>query len=133
MKHKDKINWMIQYAHNNKVRLELEGECGLFRECVGILADNGNYPDYEWHDEETYKRIDNNGKVFTPKDAYHKHPCVSVLGRGKEAESQLYEWLKWFDDNCFIVETGIHDWKEKEYDDLDLILGKHEYARMVKK
>lgn len=128
MKHKDKIDWMIKWAHNNKVILNLEGECGFGRECVGILALNDCYPDYEWYDDE-HKRIDKNGDVWIPKDAYHKHECVAVLGRGEKAESQLYDWLKWFDDNNFKVEIV----DRKCLHALELFLGRHRHARMVKK
>ena len=103
MTHEEKIEWMIKWAHKNKVVLNLEGECGFGRECVGIIS-HDNYPDYEWYDGND-ARIDNNGEVWTPNDAYHKHPCVAVLGRGEVAEEQLYDWLKWFDENNFKVEV----------------------------
>jgi hypothetical protein len=119
--HEDKIQWMINWAHRNKVRLELEGECGFGRECVGILADSGSYPDYD--DCEC---------TYIPEDAYHKHPCVAVLGRGEKAESQLYEWLKWFEDNNFTVEAGMNESFEALHP-VDMLLGKQYYARMVKK
>jgi hypothetical protein len=130
MKHKEKIDWMIKWAHENRLRLELEGECGFGRECVGVCADIVGYPDYEWSDDETYERLDKNGDVWTPKDAYHKYPCVAVLGRGPIAEGQLYEWLKWFADNNFTVETGMS--KKKNYHPIEIIMGKHQYARMVR-
>lgn len=107
MKHEEKISWMIMWAHKNKVVLDLEGECGFGRECVGVSA-NGNYPDYMWYNKD-YDREDNNGDVWCPDDAYHKHTCVAVLGRGEHAEAQLYDWLKWFDDNGFVVEQSLKD------------------------
>lgn len=130
MEHQEKIDWMIQWAHKNKLRLELEGECGFGRECVGVLADTVGYPDYKWSDNETWERLDKNGDVWVPEDAYHKHPCVAVLGRGTAAESQLYEWLKWFDDNKFSVETGMSEKKNLHL--IEIVMGKHKYARMVK-
>jgi hypothetical protein len=102
MNHKEKIKWMIKWAHENKVVLDLEGECGFGRECVGIVL-NGSFPEYEWYDDE-YNEISGND-VWTPKDAYHKSPCVAVLGRGEFAEKQLYDWLKWFDDNNYKVSS----------------------------
>jgi len=130
MRHQDKINWMIQWAHKNKLRLELEGECGFGRECVGVVADTVGYPDYEWSDDKTWERLDENGEVWTPEDAYHKHPCVAVLGRGVDVEGQLYDWLKWFEANNFVVETG--QTKKKNLNSIHIMLGKHRYARMVK-
>jgi len=102
MKHTDKIEWMKNYANELGVELNLEGSCGLGRECVGIVA-HDKYPDYEWYNED-YDEISGNGDVWYPEDAYHKHPCVAVLGRGEEAESQLYDWLVWFKENNFKLE-----------------------------
>lgn len=117
MKHKDKIDWMILWAHKNKCILELEGECGIGRECVGILAGN-SYPDYS-------------DEVWVPEDAYHKHDCVAVLGRGESAESQLYQWLKWFEDNGYTVEETLRD--ISNMDRIELILGGTTQSRMIKK
>lgn len=129
MTHEQKIEWMAVWAAKNGVQLVLEGECGFGRECVGILVD-GSYPDYEWEDED-WERIDGNGDVWTPEGAYHKHPCVAVLGRGENAEAQLYDWIKWFDDNGFKVETGNQP-VAPGLGMLAIALGKHRYARMVK-
>ena len=120
---------MAEFAMKNKAAITLEGECGFGRECVGLLV-NGTYPDYEWTDEN-YDRVDPNGDVWTPENAYHKHPCVAVLGRGEEAEAQLYEWLKWFDDNGFVADevantkTNLHP--------IELMMGKATEKRMVKR
>jgi len=129
MTHEDKIEWMSVWAAKHGVKLELEGECGFGRECVGITTE-GHFPDYEWDDED-YERIDENGEVWTPEDAYHKHPCVAVLGRGEDAEAQLYDWLKWFDGNNFTVETGDQT-MDPALGAIGFMMGKHRYARMVK-
>ena len=130
MTHQEKIEWMAMWAVRNNAQLTLEGECGFGRECVGILV-NGSYPEYTWSNEKTWAREDSNGDVWTPKDAYHKHDCVAVLGRGEAAEAQLYDWLKWFDDNGFKVETGaakpIH-----RLDPIEIMLGRHHYQHMVR-
>ncbi len=125
-----KVEWMAVWAAKNNAALKLKGECGLGRECVGIVVGE-LYPDYEWYDEETYNRIDKNGDIWTPEDAYHKHPCVAVLGRGKQAEAQLYEWLKWFDNNGFKIEEGEVK-RDTPFRPIELMIGKHRYARMVK-
>jgi hypothetical protein len=104
MNHKDKIQWLETWCKGQGVNLVLEGQCGFGRECVGISI-HEHYPDYVWYDEETYDRADDNGDMFIPEDAYHKHDCVAVLGRGKKAEAQLYDWIKWFDENGFNVVT----------------------------
>lgn len=106
MTHAEKIEWMKKWCEENGLALTLEGECGFGRECVGVLASNACYPDYAWHNYDgDYERLDNNGDVWVPEDAYHKHDCVAVLGRGEKAEAQLYDWLKWFQDNKFIHEV----------------------------
>jgi hypothetical protein len=134
MTHKKKIEWMALWAAKNDVKLDLKGEVGFGRECVGISR-HEIYPDYNWYDKKTWNRIDKNGEVWTPENAYHKHPCVAVLGRGKVAEEQLYDWLKWFDDNGFIIESGDVPRKDWQIDDpvLVMVMGQDRYARMVKK
>ena len=87
MEHSKKIEWMYKYCIENNVVLTLEGECGFGRECVGILL-NGAYPDY-------------NDEVWVPEDAYHKHPCVAVLGREESSVDQLFLWLQWFKENNY--------------------------------
>ena len=88
MKNKDQaFQWMASYCATLGATLSLDGECGIGRDCVGILV-NGTYPDYEWYSEPDYERADNNGEVWTPADAYHKHSCVAVLGHGETAETQ---------------------------------------------
>lgn len=131
MNHQEKIEWMAVWCAKNKLQLELEGECGFGRECVGVISD-GSYPDYQWYDPSTYERADKNGDVWTPEDAYHKHECVAVLGRGEVAEAQLYDWLKWFDDNDFVFESGDQPLRPEE-GIFGLLLGRNRYKRMVKK
>lgn len=130
MTREEKMQWMAVWAAKSGLQLELKGECGFGRECVGVIVGD-NFPDYEWHNA-AYERVDGNGDVWTPNDAYHKHPCVAVLGRGEEAESQLYEWLKWFDENGFKLETGLCP-VDPAMADLAILMGKHRYARMVRK
>lgn len=126
----DKLQYMKDWCFRNKCVLELEGECGFGRECVGILV-NDIYPDYRWYDEKTYARLDINGEVWIPEDAYHKHECVAVLGRGESSEDQLYQWLKWFDDNNFKLETGSQE-VNPSLGYIAYLLGQDKYARMVK-
>jgi len=126
MNHSEKIVWMHKYCSDNGLKLDLEGECGFGRECVGITLD-GTFPDYEWYDDK-WEEVSGNGDVWTPEDAYHKHPCVAVLGRGEDQEGQLYDWLKWFDDNNFKVESG----EQPCISQIEMMLGRNTYKRMVK-
>ena len=127
MNHADKITWMKDYATRNNVVLELEGSVGFGRECVGISRSE-TYPDYQWYNDDYEPQA--NEIEFLPTDAYHKHPCVAVLGRGEVAESQLYEWLKWFDDNGYEVVTAKSD--KPINHPIELLMGKDKTHRMVK-
>jgi hypothetical protein len=126
MTREEKITWMAVWAAKNGFALELEGEVGFGRECVGILS-HDTYPDYMWFDDK-YKRLDNNGDVWIPENAYHKHHCVAVLGRGEGAEDQLYQWLRWFDEQGFKKETG----STGKTDMVSMIFGQHMYHRLVR-
>ena len=131
MTHNKKITWMALWAVKNNCQLSLEGHVGFGRECVGIIAD-GNYPDYAWYNSDSYEREDKNGDVWRPNGAYHKHDCVAVLGRGEAAEAELYEWLKWFDRNNFKIETGSLPIKKGFAGQMQIMMGQHVYARMVR-
>lgn len=136
MTHDEKLLWMTKWARDHDMTLTLTGQCGFGRECIGIEIED-HYPDYHWYEEDPKKgfaQLDQNGHVWTPPDAYHKHECVAVLGRGEKAEAQLYDWLKWFDDNGFVLEKG--DNPKANYEALGpiaIVMGKHRYARMVRK
>lgn len=132
MTHQEKLEWMAVYAARNGLQLQLAGECGFGRECVGVLK-HDKYPDYEWYSEPDYERADSNGDIWVPPDAYRKHPCVAVLGRGEAVESQLYDWLKWFEDNRFEVQTGKQELDPRIPLAFSIALGKDRYVRMVKK
>lgn len=94
----ERINWMEKWAKKNRLKLDLDATCGFARPCVGIKTMD-TFPDYEWHDKG--ERSDENGNVWIPERAYHKHPCVAVLGTDEESICQLYDWLKWFDKHNF--------------------------------
>ena len=120
MKHAKKIEWMHRWCQKQGLTLNLEGECGFGRACVGV-SNEGTYPSYSWDGSMQY--------VWKPEGAYHKYPCVAVLGRGEEAEAKLYDWLKWFDKEGFVYKHGDN---EGEFDAIHMILGHHRYHRMVK-
>lgn len=125
----EKISWMRDWAERNGAELTLNGSCGFFRDCVGIRV-KGLYPDYNWYDDE-YNRVDTNGEVWSPDLAYHKHPCVAVLGHGTESIEQLYMWIQWFDNNGFVLEQEVLP--EDGLNEVQIMFGKNKIARMVKK
>lgn len=123
-----KIAWLEEWCKKEGLHLVLEGECGFGRDCVGVISsDEDAYPDYTWYDAE-YNRADTNGKVWTPENAYHKHPCTAVLGRGDDAIGQLYVWCKWFEDNDFHYEVVSVVCTEP----FGLALGRDKQHRMVR-
>lgn len=127
----ERITWMAVWAAKHGVTLNLEGTIGFGRECVSI-SKSGNCPSYEEYDDD-FNRSDKNGEVWKPDNAYHKGPYVAVLGRGEEAERQLYEWLQWFDANGFVIESGDRPLDPNIPAALSILLCKHTYCAMVKK
>jgi hypothetical protein len=87
------IVYLTEWAARYRCSLQLNGQVGFGRDCVGILND-GTYVDY----------ADAPG-IWTPEDAYHKHDCIAVLGHDDAALTQLYEWVKWLDENQWGVEV----------------------------
>ena len=111
----EKIAWMKNWAEPQGLEVVTEGECGFGRKCVGLSAVAGEcYPDYKWYDEN-WNYADKNGEVWTPDDAYHKHECVAVLGRGENAINQLYDWCVWFNENDFELTVTKNDKAKKDY------------------
>lgn len=103
-----------EFADKHNIHFEQEGECGFGRECVGLLKKKeGNYIDYNPTDSVTYDYIDDlkDDRLWdiTPENAYHKHNCLAVLGRGEKAVKELSEWvdaLKELDVTIESYETG---------------------------
>lgn len=86
------------FAIQHKLIFEDEGECGFGRECVGLLSKSGNWLDYNPRNNTTFEPIDGcqSEDVYPPSDveAYHKHSCMAVLGRGNEAIIGLAKWVQ---------------------------------------
>ena len=74
-----KFIWLAAYAAEIGARLSLDGQCGIGRDCVGIMS------------QHSYLELpeDTPGK---PTKAYHKHSCLAVLGHDEDAFNQLYDW-----------------------------------------
>lgn len=121
-----------KFANRFKLIFEDEGECGFGRECVG-LTDGNNWVNYNPTHAETYEDIEGfyDERLFeiAPKDAYHKHYCLAVLGRGENAIRQLSEWVDKLNELGVVVEeyetgaTGIQA----------MISGTHNYAVRIPK
>jgi hypothetical protein len=124
----DECRAIIQeFANRFKLIFDDSGVCGFGRECVGLTNGNNwldynptSHPDYDYvegfYDERLYDII--------PKDAYHKHDCIAVLGRGDDAIRQLYDWIVRLNELGATVEkypTGAKGFQA-------MISGTHNYA-----
>jgi len=96
-----------EFANRFKLIFEEEGECGFGRECVGLTNGN-NYVDYNPVCEPNYDYVkcfyDERLYDIAPEDAYHKHNCLAVLGRGKKAIRQLSDWVDKLNELGAVVE-----------------------------
>ena len=120
-----------EFANRFKLIFEEEGECGFGRECVGLTNGN-NYVDYNPTDSVNCDYIKEfyNDKFYdiAPADAYHKHNCLAVLGRGEKSIRQLADWVDKLNEMGAVVEiyatgaTGLQA----------MISGTHNYAVRVK-
>lgn len=90
------IVFLTEWAARWGAHLQIAGTVGFGRECVGIAHD-GSYIDYSG--------LTSQAEFWTPEDAYHKHDCLAVLGRGDDAITQLHDWVKWLDEHGYTVET----------------------------
>ena len=113
-----KIKWMKKWCELNGVELALEGTVGFGRKCVGISA-HGQYPDYD------------SDELWSPERAYHKHDCVAVLGWDDGSVDQLYQWLKYFNENNYCV--SITDNPEPApTDELEKLVYQEKFLEIVK-
>lgn len=86
-----------RFATKYKLVFDDAGECGFGRECVGIRHGD----DWVSHNPISlsgdYDQIpDLISDAYAPPgvNAYHKHDCLAVLGRGPEAIAQLATWIQ---------------------------------------
>lgn len=101
----EEIAYMTRWAAQQEATLELKGEVGFMRPCVGVVK-GSSYLDFLWIDMEYQSNYKDERirafKAIEPEDAYHKHPCMAVLVHGDDYETamrQLYDWIKWCDEN----------------------------------
>lgn len=90
----EKIEWLENWAAKNGAQFIREGTCGFSRPCVGI-SKLDTYPAYD----------DEDPAIPIPDAAYHKYPCLAVLGHSDSSIEQLYDWVKWFDDNGYVIDV----------------------------
>jgi hypothetical protein len=86
------------FALKHEVTFDSNGECGFGRECVGFSKDQ-KWIDYDplyGSDYRDHPDFPEDLRLHAPAgvDAYHKHKCMAVLGRGEEALRQLLAWVR---------------------------------------
>lgn len=97
----EQIVYLTEWAARYRCSLQLNGQVGFGRDCVGILKDSTYIDTADIKGEEAYVE---GSEWWEPEDSYHKHDCLTVLGHGDEALTQLYEWVKWLDGHGYGVE-----------------------------
>ena len=97
MKYQEAKSICEQFALKHKVIFDEEGECGFGRECVGFrdgcwISHNPYESGGDYNPIEGFKCPE----AHPPEgvNAYHKHDCLAVLGRGDEAVIQLATWVQ---------------------------------------
>ena len=124
----DQIVYLTDWAARYKCSLQLNGQVGFGRDCVGILKDS-NYIDTQDIKNATAYNFDAPPHSWwEPEDSYHKHDCLAVLGHGDEALAQLYEWVRWLDGQGY----GIEDTYRQPKDNIDLAFHGISLPKIVK-
>jgi len=98
MKFEESLKICQDFALKHKVIFDDEGECGFGRECVGFRSRNTWINHNPLNYDGSYEPIKefSDDRLYSPGDinAYHKHDCLAVLGRGEQAIIQLATWVK---------------------------------------
>ena len=108
------IVYLTEWAARYRCSLQLSGEVGFGRDCVGILKDSHYIDTAGIKGETAYNFNSEPYSWWEPEDSYHKHDCLAVLGHGDEALAQLYEWVRWLDGHGYGVEVeGVLDDRDR--------------------
>jgi hypothetical protein len=92
----DRIRDARLWAAEQGCVLELNGEVGFGRECVGILY-RTHYVDTPGSGYNEHGPFFGEQSIGGPPDdvaAYHKHDCLAVLGTDAEAVDGLLRWVE---------------------------------------
>jgi hypothetical protein len=119
------IVYITEWASRYGATLQLAGEVGFGRECVGVLKGSAYIDTADIKDQEAYVE---GGDWWEPEDSYHKHDCLAVLGHGGEALAQLCEWVKWLDGHGY----GIEEVYRQPASDVDLAFHGVSLPKLVK-
>jgi hypothetical protein len=124
----EQIVYLTEWAAKNKAALSLNGSVGFGRDCVGIIV-GGTYIDTAEAKEATaYNFSAPPHSWWEPEDAYHKHDCLAVLGHGDGPLRQLYDWVKWLEENGW----GVEEVYRQPTNDVDLALHGVSLPKLIK-
>jgi len=110
------IVYLTEWAARYRCALQLNGQVGFGRDCVGILKDSHYIDTADAKNATAYNYESGPGSWWEPEDSYHKHDCLAVLGHGDEALAQLYQWVKWLDGHGY----GVEEVYRRPSSDIDL-------------
>lgn len=98
-----KMEFLELWAARNKCYVQVKGEVGFGRPCVGICfgqsyVDLPQYPHEAEHGSDEMTDYYSQTKLLpsAPEDAYHKHDCLAVLVHNDDydkALEQLWDWV----------------------------------------
>lgn len=92
----DRIRDARLWAAEQGCILELDGEVGFARPCVGILWRTSyvDTPGSGYNDHGPFFGHDSIGGPPEDVAAYHKHDCLAVLGTDEQAVDGLLRWIE---------------------------------------
>lgn len=93
----EQIVYLTDWAAKNGCTLQIHGQVGIGRDCVGIIGTSESYVDTE--------SVSCDSEWWQPENAYHKSDCLAVLGHGDGPLLQLYRWVRWLDDHGYRAEV----------------------------
>lgn len=96
----DEIKFMQDYCAKHDFTLDLQGEIGLLRPCVGITKDKK----FPLIDEDEWK----------PEKAYHQCDCIAIEGQDDEAIHLLFQWLLYLEQEGYMHEETEYTLDPKE-------------------
>lgn len=99
----EQIIYITEWAARFGATLQVAGEVGFGRPCVGVLKGSCYIDTADIKATEAYQP---GGDWWEPEDSYHKHDCLAVLryDDNDAALTQLYEWVKWLDSHSYGIE-----------------------------
>ena len=123
----EQIVYLTEWASRYGATLQINGQVGFGRPCVGVLK-GGHYVDTA--DVKGREAYQPGGDWWEPEDSYHKHDCLAVLNHDDDTAAlrQLYEWVKWLDGHGY----GIEEVYRKPSSDSDLAFHGISLPKLVK-